>query len=117
MPEGQQSGVAAIGGALCEKAVTHGNRRPIENPKHSPSTVHYILSGCLVLTQISRDYTCTLIVHLQAMDPQCNASMIEKEEQAWQHFEKLKDTLPILSPCWWKKDFKAYVDKFLGEHL
>ena len=40
---------------------------------------------------------CELIVCSQAMDPQHTASMIEKEEQAWQHFEELKDALPTLS--------------------
>jgi len=79
--------------------------------------VRPFLSGHLVLTQISRDYTCALIVCSQAVDPQRTASMIGKEEQAWKHFEELKDTLPVLSPQWWKKDFKAYVDKFIEEHL
>ena len=60
---------------------------------------------------------CVLIVRSRAVDPRRTASMIEKEEQARQHFEELKDTLPILSPRWWKKDFKAYVDKFIGERL
>ena len=43
--------------------------------------------------------------------------MIEKEKQAQQHFEELKDILPELSPRWWKMDFKHYVDKFIGERL
>ena len=43
--------------------------------------------------------------------------MIENEEEARQHFEKLKDTLPKLSPRWWKKDFKHYVDNFIEDHL
>jgi hypothetical protein len=43
--------------------------------------------------------------------------MIENEEEARQHFEKLKDTLPKLSPRWWKKDFKHYVDKFIEDRL
>ncbi len=45
--------------------------------------------------------------------------MIEKEENAQQHFEKLKGTLLKLSiyPHWWKKDFKYYVNKFIGECL
>jgi len=60
---------------------------------------------------------CALILRSQAVDPWRTANMIEKEEQAWQHFEELKDALPILSPHWWKKDFKAYVDKFIGERL
>src|SRR6266566_5441859 len=51
------------------------------------------------------------------MDPRCTASIIKKEEEAWQHFEELKDILLQLSPRWWKKDFKHYVDKFIGECL
>ena len=43
--------------------------------------------------------------------------MIVKEEQAQKHFEELKDALPVLSPRWWKKDFKVYVDKFIKERL
>ena len=43
--------------------------------------------------------------------------MSEREERARQHFEELKCTLPELSPRWWKKDFKSYVDKFIAEHL
>jgi len=43
--------------------------------------------------------------------------MTEKEEKAQQHFEELKCALPELSPRWWKKDFKSYVDKFIGECL
>jgi hypothetical protein len=45
--------------------------------------------------------------------------MIEKEENARQHFEELKDTLPreSLYPRWWKRDFKYFVDKFIGERL
>lgn len=44
---------------------------------------------------------------------------MEKEEEARQHFEGLKDTLQKFSlfPRWWKKDFKYYVDKFIGERL
>jgi len=51
------------------------------------------------------------------MDPQRTESMTEKEEKAQQHFEELKCALPELSPHWWKKDFKSYVDKFIGECL
>jgi len=51
------------------------------------------------------------------MDPQHTESMTEKEEKAWQHFEELKCALLELSPHWWKKDFKSYVDKFIGECL
>ena len=43
--------------------------------------------------------------------------MIEKEENAQQYFEELKELLPELSPRWWKKDFKHYVDKFIEECL
>ena len=43
--------------------------------------------------------------------------MIVKEEQAQKHFEELKDALPVLSLRWWRKDFKAYVDKFIRERL
>ena len=30
--------------------------------------------------------------------------MIEKEENAWQHFEELKDILQMFSLGWWKKN-------------
>ena len=43
--------------------------------------------------------------------------MIEKEENAQQHFEELKDVLPMFSPGWWKKNFKHHVDKFIGDRL
>ena len=45
--------------------------------------------------------------------------MIEKEENARQHFEELKDTLlkESIYPHWWKRDFKYCVDKFIGERL
>jgi hypothetical protein len=43
--------------------------------------------------------------------------MVEKEEKARQHFEDLKCILSELSPRWWKKDFKYYVDKFIDERL
>ena len=45
------------------------------------------------------------------------ASMSEMEERAQQHFEELKCTLPELSPCWWKQDFKSYIDKFIAKRL
>ena len=54
-----------------------------------------------------------LILCSQAVDLQCTASIIQKEEEAWQHFEELKNILPMLSPHWWKKDFKHYVNKFI----
>ena len=53
----------------------------------------------------------------RAVDARRTASMVEKEEQARQQFQQLKDSLPELSPRWWKKDFKQYVDKFIEECL
>ena len=58
-----------------------------------------------------------LIVCSQAVDPWRTVGMTEKEEWARQHFEELKGTLLELSPCWWKRDFKSYVDKFIAERL
>ena len=43
--------------------------------------------------------------------------MIEKEENAWQHFEELKDILQMFSLGWWKKNFKHHVDEFIGDRL
>jgi hypothetical protein len=43
--------------------------------------------------------------------------MIEKEEEAREHFEDLKYILPELSPRWWKKEFKNYVDTYIKELL
>ena len=43
--------------------------------------------------------------------------MTEEEEKARQHFEELKSTLPKLSPHWWKKNFKSYIDNFIAEQL
>jgi len=43
--------------------------------------------------------------------------MTEREERAQQHFKELKDTLLELSPHWWKREFKSYVDKFIVECL
>ena len=43
--------------------------------------------------------------------------MIEKEENAWQHFEKLKDILQMFSPGWWEKNFKHHVDNFIADRL
>lgn len=43
--------------------------------------------------------------------------MVEEEEEARKYFEELNDILPTLSPRWWKKDFKFYIDKFIGERL
>ena len=53
----------------------------------------------------------------QVMDPQRDVLMIKVEEEARQHFEELKRILLAQSPCWWRKDFKRYVDKFINEHL
>jgi hypothetical protein len=81
--------------------------------------VHSFISDYLVLTQTLRGYACTLIVRSWAVDPRHTASMIVKEETARQHFEELKGSLPklLIHPRWWKKDFKYYVDKFIGECL
>ena len=43
--------------------------------------------------------------------------MIEKEENARQHFEELKDILQMFSPGWWEKNFKHHVDKFIADRL
>ena len=43
--------------------------------------------------------------------------MAEREEDARQHFEELKDNLSRLSPHWWKKDFKLHIDKFIADRL
>jgi hypothetical protein len=51
------------------------------------------------------------------MDPWHTLDMIEKEEKAWQHFEKLKDILLMFSLSWWEKGFKSYVNEFIGECL
>ena len=51
------------------------------------------------------------------MDPWRTVGMTKKEEWAWQHFEELKGTLLELSLCWWKRDFKSYIDKFIAERL
>jgi len=109
--------VAAAGGTACDKAVTYGNGGPIKSSKHCQFPVRPLFSGHSVLTQKSRDYVCVLIVHSRAVDPQCSAGMTEREERAQQHFKELKDTLPELSPRWWKREFKSYVDKFIAECL
>ena len=75
------------------------------------------ISGHLVFTYISRAYECALILCSRVVDPQCDATMIEEEEWAWQHFEKLKNILLTPYPHRWRKDFKHYVDKFINEHL
>jgi hypothetical protein len=43
--------------------------------------------------------------------------MIKKEENARQHFQELKDVLPMFSPRWWKKNFKSHVDEFIEDRL
>lgn len=53
----------------------------------------------------------------RAVDPQRTVGMAEREEDARQHFEELKDILSKLSPHLWKKDFKLDVDKFIAERL
>ena len=75
------------------------------------------LSKHLVFTKTFRVYSCALIVRSQAVDPRRTESMIENEESTRQYFEELKDTLPRLSPRWWKKDFKHYVDTFIEDRL
>jgi len=106
-----------VGGTVCDKAVTHGNRGPIENPKHCPFSVRSFFSGHSVLTQKSRGYSCALIVCSQAVDPLHTTDMTEREEKAQQYFKELKGTLPKLSPHWWKKDFKSYVNEFIAQRL
>jgi hypothetical protein len=51
------------------------------------------------------------------MDPRRTAWMIEKEENARQHFKKLKDILQMFSLGWWEKNFKHHVDEFIGDRL
>ena len=51
------------------------------------------------------------------MDPRRTEGMAEREEDARQHFEELKDILSRLSPRSWKKDFKLHVDKFIADRL
>ena len=51
------------------------------------------------------------------MDPQRTASMADKEEKAQQSFKEMKSIFQEASPCWWKKDFKSYVDKFIAEQI
>jgi hypothetical protein len=51
------------------------------------------------------------------VDPRRNELMVEAEEKAWQHFYKLKTTLPKLSPRWWKTDFKSHVDAYISERI
>ncbi len=94
----------------------------IEGASQTPSTALsqyalFPLSYCLVFTPKSRIYKSALIVRSRVVDPQRTASMVEKEENAWQHFEELKDVLLEVSLCWWKKHFKHNVDKFIRECL
>jgi hypothetical protein len=79
--------------------------------------VRSFLYDHLVFTQTLRVYSCALIVRSRAVDPRRTASMIENEENTRQYFEELKDNLPRLSPRWWKKDFKHFVDKFIEDRL
>jgi hypothetical protein len=51
------------------------------------------------------------------MDPQCTASMADKEEEAQQSFKTMKRIFQEASPHWWKKDFKSYIDKFIAEQI
>lgn len=51
------------------------------------------------------------------MDPRRTVDMIEKEENARQHFEELKDILQMFSPGWWEKNFKHHVDEFIADRL
>jgi len=111
--ESQQSGAAAAGRATLKKAVTPGDREPIEKPKPFPFPVCSFLSGHLMISHMSRAYSYALIVCSQAMDPQRTTSMVKKEEKAWQHFEELKAILLKRSPHWWKNQFKSYVDTFI----
>ena len=57
-----------------------------------------------------------LIVRSRALDPQRSAGAIEREEEARQHFEDLKDLLPEISSHW-EKDFKSYINKFIAHCL
>ena len=115
--EGQQSRAAAAGGTAFEKAVVHGNGGSIARPESCPFPVHSFLSNHSVSTLISRAYSCAFILRSRAVDPRRTASMVEKEEHAQQQFQEMKDSLPELSPRWWKKDFKHYIDKFIEECL
>ncbi len=96
----------------------------MEGASQTPSTAlsQYVpslfpLSDCLVFTPKSRIYKSALIVHSRAVDPRRTASMVEKEENARQHFEELKGILPEVFPHSWKRRFKHNVDKFIGECL
>ena len=51
------------------------------------------------------------------MDPQRTASMANEEEEAQESFKKMKSIFQEASLCWWKKDFKSYVDKFIAEQI
>ena len=96
----------------------------MEGASQTPSTAlsQYVLSlfplsDCLVFTPKSRIYKSALIVCSRAVDPRRTASMVEKEENARQHFEELKGILPEVFPHSWKRRFKHNVDKFIGECL
>ena len=65
----------------------------------------------------TRAYACALIIHSQTVDPWRTVDMVEKEENAQQHFEVLKDIVQMFSPGWWEKNFKDHVDEFIRDHL
>ena len=115
--EGQQSRATAAGGTVCKKAVARGKGGPIANHEHCQFPVHSFPSGHSIFTQTLRVYAFALIVRSRAVDAQHTENMIKKEEKARQHFEELKDILLKLSPRWWKKDFKSYIDKFIEKQL
>ena len=117
MSEGQQSSAAAVGGTICKKAGTHGDREPTKASENLTFPVRSFFSGDLVLTQTSRGYACALIVRSRAVDPRRTASMVEREEKARQHFEELKGILLELCLRCWKQEFKSYVDQFIAERL
>jgi hypothetical protein len=64
----------------------------------------------------SRVYECALIVRSRAVDPLRTADMIDGEEKARRHFEKLKRVLPKLSSRW-EREFKHYIDEFIEDCL
>ena len=43
--------------------------------------------------------------------------MVQKEENAQQHFEELKDIVQMFSLGWWEKNFKDHINKFIRDHL
>jgi hypothetical protein len=79
--------------------------------------VHHFYLWTLSFHASIRAYACALIVRSRNVDPRRTVDMIEKEEKARQHFEELKDILPIFSPGWWEKNFKHHVDEFIRDRL